>query len=209
MYTILSSQYPPPHSHRIRRYKCSFPITCPPPPPAPPGKKRHVGSRRFRPWNAQKEPSEEEKIAPENCHRLQCKGLFNIADLVNGMWKVAPPPKKKNGLPPPPPSRGGGGEDVYTPYLGYWLPLARLCYKQWHLKIYSSCETISSFSLQVPLTNIQKSCYLHVLHVEENIHEKTSTQNCKHGCKFLYHCKIMNLYNYTCSLTSLWWWNII
>ena len=25
------------------------------------------------------------KRAPENCHRLQCKSLFNIADLVNGI----------------------------------------------------------------------------------------------------------------------------
>ena len=23
-------------------------------------------------------------------HRLQCKSLFKVADLVNGMWKVAP-----------------------------------------------------------------------------------------------------------------------
>ena len=30
------------------------------------------------------------KSAPENHHRLQCKSLFNVADLVNGMWKVAP-----------------------------------------------------------------------------------------------------------------------
>ena len=28
--------------------------------------------------------------ASENCHRLQCKTLFNVADLVNGIWKVAP-----------------------------------------------------------------------------------------------------------------------
>ena len=34
------------------------------------------------------------KRAPENHHRLQCKSLFNVADLVNGMWKVAP--KNKN-----------------------------------------------------------------------------------------------------------------
>ena len=27
---------------------------------------------------------------PENCHRLQCKSLFNVGDLVSGMWKVAP-----------------------------------------------------------------------------------------------------------------------
>ena len=33
---------------------------------------------------------ENQKRAPENCHRLQCKSLFNVADLVNGMWKVAP-----------------------------------------------------------------------------------------------------------------------
>ena len=25
------------------------------------------------------------KSTPENCHRLQCKSLFNVADLVNGM----------------------------------------------------------------------------------------------------------------------------
>ena len=28
---------------------------------------------------------ENHKRAPENCHRLQCKSLFNVADLVNGM----------------------------------------------------------------------------------------------------------------------------
>ena len=33
---------------------------------------------------------EMQKRAPENCHRLQCKSLFNVAELVNGMWKVAP-----------------------------------------------------------------------------------------------------------------------
>ena len=33
---------------------------------------------------------EMQKRAPENRHRLQCKGLFNVADLANGMWKVAP-----------------------------------------------------------------------------------------------------------------------
>ena len=31
-----------------------------------------------------------QKRTPENCHRLQCKNLFNVADLVNGMLKVAP-----------------------------------------------------------------------------------------------------------------------
>ena len=28
---------------------------------------------------------ENQKRAPENCHKLQCKSLFNVADLVNGM----------------------------------------------------------------------------------------------------------------------------
>ena len=43
----------------------------------------------------QKRALENQKRAPENCYRLQCKSLFNVADLVNGMWKVAPPQKKK------------------------------------------------------------------------------------------------------------------
>ena len=29
--------------------------------------------------------SEMQKRGPENCHRLQCQNLFNVADLVNGM----------------------------------------------------------------------------------------------------------------------------
>ena len=33
----------------------------------------------------QKRALENLKIAPENRHRLQCKSLFNVADLVNGM----------------------------------------------------------------------------------------------------------------------------
>ena len=38
----------------------------------------------------QKRALKNQKRAPENCHRLQCKSLFNVADLVNGMWwKVA------------------------------------------------------------------------------------------------------------------------
>ena len=53
-----------------------------------PGKKLHRGSGQFRPRNAKKSPRKK-KRAPENCHRLQCKSLFNVADLVNGMWKVA------------------------------------------------------------------------------------------------------------------------
>ena len=51
------------------------------------------GSRWFRPQNA-KRALENKKRAPENCNRLQCKSLFNVADLVNGMWKVAPENKK-------------------------------------------------------------------------------------------------------------------
>ena len=35
--------------------------------------------KKKEPWKKKK------KIAPENCHRLQCKSLFNVADLVNGM----------------------------------------------------------------------------------------------------------------------------
>ena len=31
-----------------------------------------------------------QKRAPENYNRLQNKSLSNVADLVNGMWKVAP-----------------------------------------------------------------------------------------------------------------------
>ena len=50
---------------------------------AQPGEKLHRGSAgRFSP--------EMQKRAPENCNRLQCKSLFNVADLVNGMWKVDP-----------------------------------------------------------------------------------------------------------------------
>ena len=37
---------------------------------------------------------ENKKGAPENPHRLQCKSLFNVAELVSGMWKVAPEKKK-------------------------------------------------------------------------------------------------------------------
>ena len=49
------------------------------------GKKLHGGgSGDFAPGNA-KEPSENQKRAPENCHRLQFNSLFNVADLVNGM----------------------------------------------------------------------------------------------------------------------------
>ena len=38
----------------------------------------------------QKRALENKKRAPENRHRRRCKTLFNVADLVNGMWKVAP-----------------------------------------------------------------------------------------------------------------------
>ena len=54
-----------------------------------PGKNIHGGSGWFRPRNA-KRALENQKRPPENCHRLQCKSLFNVANLVNGMWKVAP-----------------------------------------------------------------------------------------------------------------------
>ena len=46
--------------------------------------KIHGGSRQFCHRNA-KRALENQKRAPENCHRLQCKGLFNFAELVNGM----------------------------------------------------------------------------------------------------------------------------
>ena len=48
------------------------------------------GLRAISPPKCKKEPSKIKKRAPKNCHRLQCKSLFNVADLVNGMWKVAP-----------------------------------------------------------------------------------------------------------------------
>ena len=57
------------------------------------GKKLHGGSGRFRPPKCKKVRTlKNKKRAPKNCHRLQCKtkSLFNVADLVNGMWKVAP-----------------------------------------------------------------------------------------------------------------------
>ena len=33
----------------------------------------------------QKRAPRKKKRAPENCHRLQCRSLFNVADLVNGI----------------------------------------------------------------------------------------------------------------------------
>ena len=53
-----------------------------------PGGKMHGGSGRFRP--------EMQKRALENLHRLQWKSLFKVADLVSGVWKVAPDKKKKS-----------------------------------------------------------------------------------------------------------------
>ena len=50
----------------------------------------------FTPEMLQKEPSKIKKEPLKNRHRLQCKSLFNVADLVNGMWKVAPKIKIKN-----------------------------------------------------------------------------------------------------------------
>ena len=53
--------------------------------------KNYTGLRAISPPKCKKESSKKtHKKAPENCHRLQCKSLFNVADLVNGMWKVAP-----------------------------------------------------------------------------------------------------------------------
>ena len=52
------------------------------------GGKITPGSRRF--------PPEMQKRAPKNCHSLQRKSLFNVADLANGMWKVAPENEKFN-----------------------------------------------------------------------------------------------------------------
>ena len=43
----------------------------------------------------QKRALKNKKRAPENCHRLQCNSLFNVADLVNGMWQVALENKNK------------------------------------------------------------------------------------------------------------------
>ena len=42
----------------------------------------------------QKRALEKQKRAPENCHRLPSKSMFNVADLVNGMWNIAPENKK-------------------------------------------------------------------------------------------------------------------
>ena len=52
------------------------------------------GLRASFPPKCKKEPSIFFLRAPENCHRLQCKSLLNVADLVNGMWKVAPENRK-------------------------------------------------------------------------------------------------------------------
>ena len=46
------------------------------------------------PPKCKKEPSKNKTRAPENCHRLQCKNLFNVADLVNGSVKSSPQFKK-------------------------------------------------------------------------------------------------------------------
>ena len=54
------------------------------------GGKNNTGAPGDFPPKMQKRALENQKRAPENCHRLQCKSLFNVADLVSGMWKVAP-----------------------------------------------------------------------------------------------------------------------
>ena len=48
-------------------------------------KKITRGLWAISPPKCKKEPSKKKKRAPENGHRLQCKSLFNVADLVNGM----------------------------------------------------------------------------------------------------------------------------
>ena len=50
----------------------------------------YMGARGDFALEMQKRALGNQTRAPENCHRLQCKSLLNVADLVNGMWKVAP-----------------------------------------------------------------------------------------------------------------------
>ena len=45
------------------------------------GKTLHGGSWRFRPCNVKKSPRKRKKTDPENCHRLQCKSLFNVTEV--------------------------------------------------------------------------------------------------------------------------------
>ena len=51
------------------------------------GKKLHGGSGRFCTWNAKKSPWKSKKSPWKLPCRLQCKSLFNVADLVN-IWDV-------------------------------------------------------------------------------------------------------------------------
>ena len=55
-----------------------------------PGKHYMVTPGDFVP-EMQKRALENKKVAPENCHRLQCKNLFNVADLVNWDVDSSPP----------------------------------------------------------------------------------------------------------------------
>ena len=68
----------------------------PPPPLAPPllyqnfgqysqGKNYTGALGDFVPEMQKKSAFENQKRVPENCHRLQCKSLFDVADLVNRM----------------------------------------------------------------------------------------------------------------------------
>ena len=50
--------------------------------------KKYTGPPAILPPKCKKEPSTI-KRAPKNLYRLQWKSLLNVADLVNGMWKVA------------------------------------------------------------------------------------------------------------------------
>ena len=47
--------------------------------------KNTQGLHMILPPEMKKRALENQKRAPENRHRLQCKSLFNIADLDNGM----------------------------------------------------------------------------------------------------------------------------
>ena len=55
------------------------------------GEKLQGGSGWYCPRN-EKRALKNKKRAPENCHRLQCKSLFNVADF--SQWEVKSSPRK-------------------------------------------------------------------------------------------------------------------
>ena len=63
------------------------------------GRKKYTGGSGDFTSEMQKRPLENQNWAPENPHRLQCKSLYNVADLVSGMWKLAPPPPPRFPFP--------------------------------------------------------------------------------------------------------------